>query len=185
MGGKNVKTKVVALLLALVLASLIVLSACAPGMPEGMPPAPVRSDDLVPPVRGFYKGEVIHFIHAEASDVQVADMLTMMMGPKVLLVPGLARVPEPVLANVYVFTNGIKGDGPFGSQADVFDWAPGDDGYSPLRSVRLTSWKEGSVARELRSVEEINEAASKNELTIQPRGAVVNMPVLTWPGGQR
>ncbi|MBI2853094.1 MAG: hypothetical protein HYX84_08395 [Chloroflexi bacterium] len=178
------KIKVIALSVMLA-AVLLIVGACAPTMPGGMQPAPVRSDDLVPPVMGFYKGEAIYFIHTEASDAQVADMLTTMMGPKVLLVPALAQVPESVLASVYVFTNGIKGDGPFGFQADIFDSAPGDEGYSPLRSVRLSSWKDGSAARELRSVDEINEAESRGEMSVQPRGAVVNMPMLTWPGGQR
>ncbi|MBI2861058.1 MAG: hypothetical protein HYX91_06075 [Chloroflexi bacterium] len=179
------KVKVIALSIMFGVALLFTFSACAPAMPEEMQPAPVSSDDLVPPVRGFYKGEVIYFIHTEASDAQVADMLTKMMGPKVLFVPALAQVPESVLTNVYVFTNGIKGDGPFGFQADIFDSVPGDEGYSPLRSVRLTSWKEGAAPSELRSIDEINETVSRGELSVQPRGAVVNMPVLTWPGGQR
>lgn len=112
-------------------------------------------------------------------------MLTKMMGPRVLIVPRLAEIPEKLLGKVYVFTNGIKGDGPFGFQADVFDSVPGDDGYSPLRSISLVSWKENVPPRELRSMEELENAAAKNELVIQPGGAVVNMPILTWPGGQR
>lgn len=177
--------KVITLSVVLAAALLFAVSACAPAMPEGMQPAPVRADDLVPPVRGFYKGEVIFFIHTEASDAQVAEMLTKMMGPKVLLVLGLAQIPKSALATVYVFTNGVKGDGPFGFQADIFDSVPGDEGYSPLRAISLVSWKEGAAPRELRSVEELNEAGSRGELTIQPRGVVVNMPVLTWPGGRR
>ncbi|MBI2850563.1 MAG: hypothetical protein HYX80_05910 [Chloroflexi bacterium] len=180
MNGKGIA---VSAMLAAVL--LFIISAYAPAMPEDMQPAPVRSDDLVPPVQGFYKGEAIYFIHTEASDAQVADMLTKMMGAKVLFVPRLAQVPESVLADVYVFTNGLRGNGPFGFQADIFDSAPGDEGYSPLRSVRVTSWKEGAPTRELRSVEEIKESESKGELILQPRGAVVNMPMLTWPEEQR
>ena len=79
------------------------------GMADAMP-----SEELVPPVRGLYKGEELFFIHTEASDPEVANLLTMMMGPKVLLLPSLTQVPDSVLANVYVFTNGVKGGGPFG-----------------------------------------------------------------------
>jgi hypothetical protein len=145
----------------------------------------MQSSSLAPEVRGFYKGGEVLFIHTEASDPQVASMLTMMMGPQVVLVPSLAQAPESALAVVYVFTNGIKGGGPFGFQADVFDSVPGDQGYSPLRGVVLVTWKDGVAARELRSLDEIRAAESKGDLTTKRPGAVVNMPMLSWPGGHR
>ncbi len=37
-----------------------------------------------------------------------------MMGSPVLVVPSLAKAPEEMLARVYVFTNGLTGDGPLG-----------------------------------------------------------------------
>ena len=156
-------------------------SAEAMGSMEGAMP----SKDLVPPVRGLYKGEELFFIHTEASDPEVANLLTMMMGPKVLLLPSLTQVPDSVLANVYVFTNGVKGGGPFGFQPDVFDSVPGDSGYSPLRSINLVAWEEGATTRELGSVEEITAAESTGDVTIKRPDIVVNMPMLTWPGGQR
>ena len=150
------------------------------GMAGSMP-----SGDMVPPVKGFYQGEEILFIHTEASDQQVADMLTRMMGPQVVLAPRLAEVPESLLANVYVFTNGIQGDGPFGFQPDVFDSVPGIESYSPLRAINLVTWNEGVTAVELRSVAEVKAAESRGEVTIVQPGIVVNMPILTWPGGHR
>ncbi len=141
--------------------------------------------DFAPPVRGFYGGGEVQFIHTEVSDPDVAQMLTAMMGPEVVLVPRLAEVPDSVLASVYVFNNGIEGEGPFGFQPDVFDSVPGEAGYSPLRSVHLVTWKEGVAARELRSVEDVMQAESKGELTIARPGIVLNMPILSWPGGHR
>lgn len=143
------------------------------------------SQDYAPPVKGFYAGQEILFLHTEASDRGVANMLTEMMGPEVLWVPQLAVAPAALLANVYVFTNGLAGSGPFGFQADVFDAVPGDESYRPLRAVNLVSWNEGVQARELRSVADITAAAAAGELTITQPGIVVNMPVLTWPGGSR
>lgn len=141
--------------------------------------------DPTPAVKGFYKGREITFIHTEASDRQVAEMLTKMMGLRVLVVRSLAEVPARLLAHVYIFTNGLPGDGPFGFQPDVFDSAPGDGRYTPLRRAHLITWKEGVQARLLRSVEEITRAAGRGELTIRRPGVVVNMPFLTWPGGRR
>lgn len=142
--------------------------------------------DFAPLVRGFYEGGEVLFIHTEASDPDVATMLTEMMnGPLVVLVPELAEVPKPLLANVYVFTNGLEGGGPFGFQADIFDAVPGDEGYRPLRAVNLVEWREEVEARELRFVSELKAAEEKGEVTITQPGIVVNMPILVWPAGSR
>lgn len=144
----------------------------------------------VPPVKGFYAGQEMHFVHTEASDPQVAGMLTDMMGSPVIVVRRLADVPSSALADVYVFTNGVTPDdemerGPFGFQADVFDSVPGDAGYSPLRAVNLVTWRNEDDARVLPSLEDIEAAEVARELTIDQPGVVVNMPIIDWPGGER
>lgn len=141
-----------------------------------------------PPVTGYYNGQEILFIHTEASEPEVADMLTTMMGSPVLVVPQLAQVPDTVLAEVYVFTNGIQGEGPagpFGYQADIFDSAPGDPTYSPLRRINLVTWKPDTTPRLLGSTDELAAAREAGELTITETETVVNMPMLTWPSGHR
>lgn len=144
------------------------------------------TDDFAPLVMAFYEGGELWFIHTEASDPDVATMLTEMMdGPLVVLVPALAEAPETLLANVYVFTNGLEGQGPFGFQPDIFDAVPGDEGYRPLRAVNLVEWNEGVEAQELRSLAELKGAEEKGDVTITRSGIVVNMPVLVWPGGSR
>ena len=146
---------------------------------------PAGSVDYAPLVKGLYEGEEVLFIHTEASDPNVVQMLTMMMGPRVVLVAELRQVPASALAEVYVFTNGVNGEGPFGYQPDVFDAVPGDEAYRPLRSVNLVQWAEGKDARELRSVADIAAAQVDGEVIIEAPGIVVNMPILAWPGGHR
>lgn len=140
---------------------------------------------VVPPVDGFTEGQRIRFIHTEASDPQVAALLTKMKGSPVIVVPELAKSPKEALANVYVFKNGVKGNGPFEFQADVFDNPPGAKGYSPLRALNLVTWKNQAAARELRSAAEVKKAIDAGELVVEQPGVVVNMPLLTWPGGNR
>ncbi len=139
----------------------------------------------LPPVKAYYEGEEVFFVHPEASDKETADLLTNMMGSPVLVVPELEQVPEEALAKVYVFTNGIKGDGPLGFQPDVFDSAPGDENYSPLRKLYLVTWKDESEAREIKTLQGIIEARESGKIEIEPQETVVNEPFLTWPGGQR
>ncbi len=140
---------------------------------------------VVPPVRGYAEGEEILFLHTEASSPDLAQTLTEMMGSPVLVVPALADAPESMIADVYVFTNGLEGTGPLGFQPDVFDSPAETEGYSPLRRVNLVTWQDEGAARELRSVDEVQEAQTNGEIAIEQPGAVVNMPMLTWPGGQR
>ena len=140
---------------------------------------------VVPPVDAYLDGERILFIHTEASDPGVATLLTRMKGSPVVVVPSLAKVPKEMLAPVYVFKNGVAGEGPFKFQPDVFDGAPGAKSYSPLRALNLVTWKDERKARELRHADEVRKAAESGELTIEEPGVVVNMPLLTWPGGRR
>jgi len=141
---------------------------------------------VVPPVDGFMEGERIRYIHTEASEPEVAKLLTQMKGSPVLTVPSLAKAPKEMLANVYVFTNGVPGDGPFKFQPDVFDNPPGHAGYTPLRALVLVSWKKPETARELRSAGEVEQALANGEIELKQPGVVINMPMITWPqGGHR
>lgn len=139
----------------------------------------------LPPVKAYYEGEEVFFVHPEASDEETADLLTDMMASPVLVVPELARVPDEALAKVYVFTNGIRGDGPLGFQPDVFDSAPGDENYSPLRRLYLVTWNNEDEAREIKTLRGVMEAQASGEVEIEAQDTVINEPFLTWPDGQR
>lgn len=139
----------------------------------------------VPPVKGYTEGQEIRFLHTEASDPKVAEMLSDMMKSPVLVVPSLAQAPAALLAKVYVFKNGVRGEGPFKFQSDVFDNPPGREGYRPLRDVHLVTWKNDRVARLLKSERDVKAAEQAGELVIERPGVVVNMPLVTWPGGGR
>ena len=140
---------------------------------------------LVPAVKGFIEGQEIWFIHTEVSDSEIADVLTQMMDSPVLVVPSLAEAPDELVANVYVFTNGNEGEGPLGFQPDVFDHPPGTPGYRPLRTLNLVTWQDGSSIHPLTSAADLREAEMKGEVEIEQPGVVINMPMLTWPGGHR
>ena len=139
----------------------------------------------VPAGRAYAEGKEIYFTHTEASDSGIAEKLTNMMKSPVIYVPSLAQVPETVLANVYVFENGVTGKGPLGFQPDVFNNPPGTEGYSPLRQIILTKWVDGVKATELKSEAEILQAETDGKLTTTKPGVVVNMPFLVWDGGKR
>jgi hypothetical protein len=157
---------------------VLFITACAPQQS-----GPAKAE--LPAGKAYAEGNEIYFVHTEASDAGVAEKLTNMMQSPVMFVPSLANVPDGSLANVYVFTNGIEGNGPFGFQSDVFDNPPGTDGYTPLRRLNVTTWAEGAKVRELKSVADVLEAEANAELTIEQPGVVINMPFIVWEGGKR
>jgi hypothetical protein len=139
----------------------------------------------VPSITGYLEGQEILFQHTEVSDPQVAELLTEMVSSPVLVVPALAQAPPSLLATVFVFKNGVRGDGPFKYQPDVFDNPPGTEGYRPLRALALVTWKNEHAARVLKSEREVKAAEQAGEVVIERPGVVVNMPLVTWPGGRR
>ena len=171
------KTKGMFLFAAILLAAMA-LSSCAPKSEE-MPTA------VLPAGMAYADGKEIYFVHTEVSDADIATLLTDMMASPVLLVEGLADVPESALADVYVFDNGLEGKGPLGFQADVFDNPPGTEGYSPLRRLNVVTWADPALAQLLKSEEEIMAALAADQVSIAQPGVVVNMPFVVWDGGQR
>ena len=139
----------------------------------------------VPNITGYVEGQEILFQHTEVSDPKVAELLSEMVSSPVLVVPALAQAPPSLLANVFVFKNGVRGGGPFKYQPDVFDNPPGSEGYRPLRALALVTWKNEQAARVLKSEREVKAAEQAGEVVIERPGVVVNMPLVTWPGGRR
>lgn len=140
---------------------------------------------LMPAGMAYAEGREIYFMHTEASDADVAQLLTEMMDSPVLHVPTLAAVPDSALANVYVFANGPDGMGPLGFAPDVFDAPPGAAGYTPLRRLVLVTWADPGAGRVLKSAAEVVEAAAAGAVTLEEPGVVINMPFVVWDGGKR
>ena len=105
--------------------AVLVVVGCAPKAGQ-IPTA------ALPAGKAWAEGKEIFFVHTEASDADVAGKLTNMMKSPVLFVPALAKMPAEGLAQVYVFTNGIAGKGPFGFQAEERTYWQARDVYTGL-----------------------------------------------------
>ena len=145
----------------------------------------VNAPITMPMIDGYYDGEKVFFVHTEVSDKAMAEMMTMMINFPTLHVSDLKNMPPDEMSKIYVFTNGISGSGPYGGgpfmyQIDVFDSIPNQMGYSQFRVPHLVTWNENSTPRILISVDEIMEAESNAELTIQKTDNVVNVPMIVW-----
>ena len=148
----------------------------------------VNAPITMPLIDGYYNGEKVFFVHTEVSDKNMADMMSMMINFPTLHVSDLANMPQSEMSKVYVFTNGIAGSGPYGGgpfmfQIDVFDSIPGQMGYSQFRVPHLVTWNDNSTPTIMISVDEIFEAESNGDLTIQKTDNVVNAPMIVWKSG--
>ncbi len=54
-----------------------------------------------------------------------------------------------------------------------------------MRRINLVYWNDEAAARELKSSDEVMAALRAGEIRIERPGVIVNMPMLTWPGGKR
>ncbi len=137
----------------------------------------------LPLTPGYANGHSVFYISTEASDKDLASLMTNWTGARVAYAPALANTPPSALSNIYAFKNGVEGTGPLGFQPNVADSEPGDSGYSPLWRIVLVEWKEGIVPSELKSEEEITSAVQEGRVSIEPTSMVVNCPFVKWEGG--
>lgn len=150
----------------------------------------VKTQITLPMLNGYHNGKEVHFVHTEVSDPDIAQRMTMMTNFPTKYVSDLSKMSADPLSNVYVFTNGIPGDGPyiggpFMYQIDVFDSIPGDADHTQFKIPSLVTWNEDSEPRILTSVEEIMKAKENGELSITKSELVVNMPMVTWYDGEK
>ena len=140
---------------------------------------------VIPMHKGIYEGNEILYIITDGSDENYAETLTKKQGWKVELAPALANTPESVLQKLFVFKNGIKGDGIYGFQNDVFSSTPSQESeYSALNSVIEVTWKMGQKQVIFNSVNDIIEAAESGRVELNETKIVLNTPQIVWPDGQ-
>jgi hypothetical protein len=105
-------------------------------------------------------------------------------GFKVVYAPALSTAPKETLSKVFIFNNGVNGNGTLGFQPDVVDNTPAQvNDYSPLRTVIFVTWFDESDARELKSVDEVIDAWLNDEVNIERSEIIVNMPMIKWAEG--
>lgn len=137
----------------------------------------------LPLTMGYVNGNEVFYVSTEASDEDLAAHLTEVTGARVAYAPALAGAPAESLANIYAFANGIEGEGPLGFQPNVADSQPGDENYSPLWRINMVEWQEDATPQELKSEQEVLDAAQEGLVAITATEAVVNCPFVQWEGG--
>ncbi len=139
----------------------------------------------IPMHMGTFDGKPIYYIITDTNNQSHAELITKKQGWKVQLAPPLSNVPKTALQTVYMFTDGVKGDGIHGYQTEVFSSTPSQaDKYSALASITNVSWKTGQVPTFLNSTQTIMDAEKAGRINLNQTKSVINMPQIIWSDGQ-
>ncbi len=122
--------------------------------------------------RGFApNGDTIYYIATDASSKDTANALGVIYVPRIQ-----ETISTPSSSDLYVFTNGLEGNGPLGFQASIGSTTVGDMFYSPLWRIQTATWDDPHSADFVKTAGEISEAASQGKLETGLAGFVVNCP---------
>jgi len=139
----------------------------------------------IPMHKGIYAGNQILYIITDGSDKDYVTTLSEKQGWNVELASAIANVPEDALQKLFIFKNGIKGDGIYGFQDEVFSSTPSQESqYSALSSVIEVTWKIGQKEILFESAAEVITAEEGGRIEFNETGIVLNTPQIVWPDGQ-
>ncbi len=146
------------------------------------------ADEHVPvtiPMRdGFFAKAPLSYIITDASNSTLSNKITEQQKWSVKFAPKLRWAPSSAQDTVYVFANGIKGDGIYGFQGEVFGVSPAQKDYTPLASIVTVSWKAGQKPQVLQSADEVLKAQKDSRIKLVKTNVTINAPQIVWPGGQ-
>jgi len=139
----------------------------------------------IPMHEGFYNDNSIFYIITDSSQQEYAEMITKKQGWKVEIASSIKKISEDTLQKIFIFKNGVKGDGIYGHQKEIFSSTPSQElEYSALNYVIEVTWKKGQNAEILESSEEIINAEEDGRVEFNKTGIVINAPQIIWPDGQ-
>ncbi|MGY5151272.1 MAG: DUF7482 domain-containing protein [Candidatus Nitrosopumilus sp. bin_6a] len=139
----------------------------------------------IPMHKGIYEGDQVLYIITDGSDEDYAKTITEKQQWNVEHAPVIANVPENTLQKLFVFKNGVKGDGIYGFQNDVFSSTPAQESkYSALSSIIEVTWKIGQKEIEFKSAADVIAAEEGGRVEFNETGIVLNTPQIVWPDGQ-
>lgn len=139
----------------------------------------------IPMKVGFFGKDSVYYILTDSSNKTLAEKITEKQGWSVQFTPKLRWSPVSSQDTIYVFTNGVTGDGIYGFQGEVFSSTPAQtESYSPLRTLVNVSWKAGQKAQILDSAEDVLKAEKDSRIKLVRTNVTINAPQIVWPAGQ-
>ncbi len=134
--------------------------------------------------KGIHSGNEIFYIMTDASSKDYVNTISEKQEFNIQLSKSLENIPENNLQKIFLFKNGIKGDGIFGFQNEIFSNTPEQSNYTPLGKIIEVTWKPGQKQIIFESVDEILDAEKSGRIKFNETNVVVNSPQIKWSSNQ-
>jgi len=123
-------------------------------------------------------GKTIYYIVTDATPTGPAQMMGVTDAPT-----AANLIDKVAAADLFQFSNGIKGSGPVGFQAGIAAAAPGDENYSPMWRIFMIEWNDPENAKLLETKADIDEFQSEDLISVnlaRPMNSdhIVNCPFI-------
>ncbi|KFM19717.1 blue copper domain-containing protein [Marine Group I thaumarchaeote SCGC AAA799-P11] len=96
-------------------------------------------------------GKTIYYIVTDATPSGPANMMGVVSSPT-----SASLIANSAAVDLFQFKNGLTGSGPLGFQAGIAAGAPGDENYSPMWRIFMTSWASPENAQLLETIGDLN-----------------------------
>ena len=138
----------------------------------------------IPFHEALYDGNEVLYIITDSSDKEYAALLTENQNWAVQYAPGISNLSTNHDQKLFIFKNGLKGNGIYGFQNEVTSFIPHDKEYTALNQVIEVSWKIGQKPVILESTKDVIEAEESGRVEFHHLEVTVNSPQIKWPEGQ-
>lgn len=156
--------------LSITIATLLLVAGCA-----GSATTTLRNETTLPLNHAWMDGHRVEYVTTDISDQTMAQALGVNYVPRLAgALPSTGQ--RSLVERVYKFADD--------TQITVFQSAPSptgarnsDKSYSPLWRMVLVRWVAPNVSRELKSEEELLDAADRGHVSLEVTGIVINCPI--------
>ena len=139
---------------------------------------------VIPMHKGIHNENEILYIITDASDKDYVNTISEKQEWNIQLSKSIKDIPETNFQKIFIFKNGIKGDGIFGFQNEIFSNTPEQSDYTALGSIIEVTWKPGQNKITFQSALDVIDAEKSGRIKFNETNVIVNVPQIKWSDGQ-
>ena len=138
----------------------------------------------IPMHKGIHNENEILYIITDASDKNYVNIISEKQEWNIQLSKSIKDIPENNFQKIFIFKNGIKGDGVFGFQNEIFSNTPEQLDYTALGSIIEVTWKPGQKEITFQSAFDVIDAEKSGRIKFNETNVIVNVPQIKWSDDQ-
>lgn len=138
----------------------------------------------IPMHSGIYNNSTTYYIITDTNDQNFSQKISEKQNWIVNTSLPLSNLKDSPIGTIYLFTNGLQGNGIYGSQEEIFSKTPQSPTYSPLNKVVEVTWKKGQNPETLHSENEVMKAKEGGRIELKDTDVILDSPQIVWSSGQ-